>query len=228
MSRATHRSNGTRPSSANFRSAQPPSCLALIRACSIFSHWLTAPLRTGTMSWRKGKRCRRLLQSTGGRRVCRWAMREGSECYYYIMWIQSLRRNEARTTPDSVAQITAILSCPCVACWLGLSGSIPVVIRRGCRSLCSRVPSDRISRWLERLSCVRSKGVITACFRAACCSGILVVSATSNVFSLHAILQFPETAAFAGATLQVPSCFMAGDCDVGVVQRPGALRCDTY
>jgi pimeloyl-ACP methyl ester carboxylesterase len=33
---------------------------------------------------------------------------------------------------------------------------------------------------------------------------------------------FPDTGAFQGAALGVPSCFIAGDRDVGVVQRPGA------
>ena len=37
------------------------------------------------------------------------------------------------------------------------------------------------------------------------------------------VSRWPETKAFAGATLKVPSCFIAGDRDVGVVQRPSAL-----
>ena len=37
-------------------------------------------------------------------------------------------------------------------------------------------------------------------------------------------LSWPETKAFAGASLKVQSCFIAGSRDVGVVQRPGTLR----
>lgn len=37
-------------------------------------------------------------------------------------------------------------------------------------------------------------------------------------------LSWPKTKAFAGASLKVQSCFIAGNRDVGVVQRPGTLR----